>query len=115
MTTLKQRFAELSALRPEISQADLARATGAKPPSVNAWFSGDTKSVIKKCKNIEKSSVYLLLKSKVCLIIQPMPTKTRHGQQGIDQQPTSALTTQRPQINHPEIPDSWQPPQHRQA
>lgn len=45
MTTLKQRFAELSALRPEISQADLARATGAKPPSVNAWFSGDTKSM----------------------------------------------------------------------
>lgn len=45
MTTLKQRFAVLSAARPDISQADLARATGAKPPSVNAWFSGDTKSM----------------------------------------------------------------------
>ena len=45
MTTLKQRFAALAAARPDISQADLARATGAKPPSVNAWFSGDTKSM----------------------------------------------------------------------
>lgn len=45
MSTLKQRFAELSALRPDISQADLARATGAKPPSVHAWFSGLTKSM----------------------------------------------------------------------
>lgn len=44
-TTLKQRFAELAIRRPEISQADLARATGAKPPSVNAWFTGDTKSM----------------------------------------------------------------------
>ena len=45
MTTLKQRFAALAAARPDISQADLARATGAKPPSVNAWFRGDTKSM----------------------------------------------------------------------
>lgn len=45
MTTLKQRFAELARLKPEISQADLARATGAKPPSVNAWFTGETKSM----------------------------------------------------------------------
>lgn len=45
MTTLKQRFAALATARPDISQADLARATGAKPPSVNAWFSGDTKSM----------------------------------------------------------------------
>jgi hypothetical protein len=45
MSTLKQRFAELQADMPNISQADLARATGAKPPSVNAWFTGDTKSM----------------------------------------------------------------------
>lgn len=45
MSTLKSRFAELRAERPEISQADLARATGAKPPSVNAWFTGQTKSM----------------------------------------------------------------------
>ena len=45
MSTLEQRFAELQAERPEITQADLARATGAKPPSVNAWFKGDTKSM----------------------------------------------------------------------
>lgn len=45
MTTLKQRFAKLAELHPEITQADLARATGAKPPSVNAWFSGETKSM----------------------------------------------------------------------
>lgn len=45
MSTLKQRFALLAKERPEISQANLARATGAKPPSVNAWFSGDTKTM----------------------------------------------------------------------
>ncbi len=45
LTTLKQRFALLQERNPDISQADLARATGAKPPSVNAWFTGDTKSM----------------------------------------------------------------------
>lgn len=45
MSTLQQRFAKLAADRPDISQADLARATGAKPPSVNAWFSGETKTM----------------------------------------------------------------------
>lgn len=45
MTTLKQRFAELQAARPDITQADLSRETGAKPPSVNAWFTGDTKTM----------------------------------------------------------------------
>lgn len=45
MSTLKQRFAKLKELRPDVSQADLARATGAKPPSVNAWFTGETKSM----------------------------------------------------------------------
>lgn len=45
MSTLKQRFAELLLEKPEISQAEIARATGAKPPSVSAWFSGDTKTM----------------------------------------------------------------------
>lgn len=45
MTTLKQRFALLKELKPGITKADIARATGAKPPSVGAWFSGDTKSM----------------------------------------------------------------------
>ncbi len=45
MSTLKQRFALLAKARSDISQADLARATGAKPPSVNDWFSGETKSM----------------------------------------------------------------------
>lgn len=45
MPTLMQRFALLQKEKPDISQADLARATGAKPPSVNAWFTGETKSM----------------------------------------------------------------------
>lgn len=45
MTTLQQRFEILARERPDITQAALARATNAKPPSVNAWFSGDTKSM----------------------------------------------------------------------
>lgn len=45
MTTLKQRFAELEKEKPEITQAEIARVTKAKPPSVNAWFSGVTKTM----------------------------------------------------------------------
>lgn len=45
MSSLQQRFALLEKAKPTITQADLARATGAKPPSVNAWFSGMTKSM----------------------------------------------------------------------
>lgn len=45
MTTLKQRFALLAQKKPEITQADLARATGAKASSVSDWFSGETKSM----------------------------------------------------------------------
>ncbi|MBQ1556662.1 MAG: hypothetical protein IIZ69_00325 [Pseudomonas sp.] len=45
MSTLKQRFALLAQAKPEITRADLARATGASAPSVHAWFSGDTKSM----------------------------------------------------------------------
>lgn len=45
MKTLKERFAYLTTVYPDITQADLARATGAKPPSVHAWFSGDTKTM----------------------------------------------------------------------
>lgn len=45
MSTLKDRFAELQRDKPAITQADIARVTGAKPPSVNAWFSGETKTM----------------------------------------------------------------------
>ena len=45
MTTLRERFAQLAKAKPELKQADIARAAGAKPPSVNAWFSGETKSM----------------------------------------------------------------------
>lgn len=45
MNSLQERFRLLASARPDISQADLARATGAKSPSVNAWFSGVTKSL----------------------------------------------------------------------
>jgi len=45
MTTLKERFAMLAGLHPEISQADVARAAGVKPPSANGWFSGASKSM----------------------------------------------------------------------
>ena len=45
MSTLKQRFALLAQAKPEISRTALAQATGARPPSVHAWFSGDTKSM----------------------------------------------------------------------
>lgn len=45
MSTLMQRFAKLKELRPDITKADLARATGAKPPSVGAWFDGGTLSM----------------------------------------------------------------------
>lgn len=44
-TTLQERFALLRAKRPDITNADLARLTGARPPSVGDWFNGDTKSL----------------------------------------------------------------------
>lgn len=45
MSTLKQRFELLRTLCPDITNADLARAAGVKPPSVTDWFSGKTKSL----------------------------------------------------------------------
>ena len=45
MSTLKQRFAQLAAHRPDITQADVARAAGVTAPSVSAWFSGKTESM----------------------------------------------------------------------
>lgn len=44
-STLKQRMAELQALKPGISKSDLARAAGVKAPSVSDWFSGKTKEI----------------------------------------------------------------------
>lgn len=44
-STLKERLTKISALKPELSQADIARIAGVKPPSVSAWFSGETKTL----------------------------------------------------------------------
>lgn len=56
MTTLadrlKERTQELG-----ITQAQLARATGAKPPSVHKWFSGETKNL--KGANLVKAAELL--------------------------------------------------------
>ena len=62
--------------------------------------------------------VFLCLKVKQCFtkhnqcftIRQSL--KNSDGQPGIDQQPTSALTTQRPQISSQANLDHWQPPPH---
>jgi len=45
METLKDRFAYLARLKPDITQADIARAADVKPPSVNGWFTGASKSI----------------------------------------------------------------------
>lgn len=45
MTTLKERVQLAMARRPELSQADLARAAGIKQPSVADWLNGKTKSL----------------------------------------------------------------------
>ena len=42
-------------------------------------------------------------------IIQPCTGNGAHGSTGIDQQPTSTLKNDTPQINHSEFPNSWQP------
>tara|TARA_A100000171_G_C2122760_1_gene141721 strand:+ start:1040 stop:1471 length:432 start_codon:yes stop_codon:yes gene_type:complete len=49
---LRERTKELG-----VSQADLARATGAKSPSVNKWFSGQTQNL--KGKNLVKAAEFL--------------------------------------------------------
>ena len=45
MSTLQDRFLLLRSKKPEITNADLARLTGAKPPSVGDWFNGQTKTL----------------------------------------------------------------------
>lgn len=45
MRTLQERLKLVMAGPPKISQAALARACGIKPPSVNDWLSGKTKSI----------------------------------------------------------------------
>lgn len=57
MTTLKQRFEKLASWKPEITQADLARAANVKPASVNDWFSGKTKS-LKATTAVKVAAVY---------------------------------------------------------
>lgn len=45
MGTLKERVTRCAARHPEISQAEIARAAGVRPPSVADWFNGKTKSL----------------------------------------------------------------------
>lgn len=45
MSTLQERLRQIMAGPPKISQAALARACGIKPPSVNDWISGKTKTI----------------------------------------------------------------------
>ena len=45
MSTLADRMHLALAHTPGKTQADLARAVGVKQPSVNAWFSGETKTL----------------------------------------------------------------------
>jgi phage repressor protein C with HTH and peptisase S24 domain len=45
MRTLQERLKLVMAGPPKVSQAALARACGIKPPSVNDWLSGKTKSI----------------------------------------------------------------------
>lgn len=45
MSTLQQRMAEAMQRRPDLTQADIARACGVSTPSVNGWVSGATKSL----------------------------------------------------------------------
>jgi transcriptional regulator with XRE-family HTH domain len=45
-TTLKERLElAMAECEPPLSQADLARCAGVKPPSVHSWLSGETKSL----------------------------------------------------------------------
>lgn len=45
MSTLQDRLRQIMAGPPKVSQAALARACGIKPPSVNDWLSGKTKTI----------------------------------------------------------------------
>jgi transcriptional regulator with XRE-family HTH domain len=45
MSTLKERMEELRSANIAVSNAQLAREAGVKPPSVHGWFSGETKSL----------------------------------------------------------------------
>lgn len=45
MSTLSERFAQLSLLRPELAKGEIAIACGVKASSVSDWYSGETKSL----------------------------------------------------------------------
>ncbi|MFD3300274.1 LexA family transcriptional regulator [Aquipseudomonas alcaligenes] len=57
MSTLQERITKLLAGPPKISQAALARACGIKPPSVNDWVSGKTKSI--EGENLLRAAAFL--------------------------------------------------------
>lgn len=45
MSTLTERLQQALDRRPDVSKADIARACKIRPPSVTAWFSGETKTL----------------------------------------------------------------------
>lgn len=57
MSTLQERITKLLAGPPKISQAALARACGIRPPSVNDWVSGKTKSI--EGENLLRAAAFL--------------------------------------------------------
>lgn len=57
MSTLQERIKKLLTGPPKISQAALARACGIKPPSVNDWVSGKTKSI--EGENLLRAAAFL--------------------------------------------------------
>lgn len=77
MSTFQERIAELLAGPPKISQAALARACGIKPPSVNDWVSGKTKSI--EGENLLRAAAFLKV-SPLWLATGKGPMRPSHQQ-----------------------------------
>ena len=48
VSTLKERLQKAMEGPPRVSQAELAKAVGVKPASVNGWITGSTKNIVGK-------------------------------------------------------------------
>lgn len=48
VSTLKERLQKAMEGPPKVSQAELAKAVGVKPASVNGWITGSTKNIVGK-------------------------------------------------------------------
>lgn len=85
MSTLQERLRQIMSGPPKISQAALARACGIKPPSVNDWISGKTKTI--EGQNLLHAAEFLK--------VTPMWLATGRGpmrKQGNSNQPASNAT-----------------------